>query len=114
MVSVPGGGRKRRTQLTVLVYRRGMSGRKRPAPEDAMTARHALLDGLARDAGIFEVLSAAAIHGGTGPDLLDEVASWQTDDFWQYAMYAAIAYVHAAASRAGVPVRQACQDLDEP
>ena len=37
----------------------------------------------------------------------------QTDDFWQYAMYAAIAYIRAAASRADVPVRQACQDLDE-
>jgi hypothetical protein len=143
-----------------------------------MTARHALLGGLARDADIFEVLSglaplhprndtfpgevflrvaadalewcgasrdqplpleglreqflpecafrgrqnaklqyavlaAAAVHGGTEPDLLDEVASWQTDDFWQYAAYAAVACIRAAASRAGVPVRQACQDLDE-
>ena len=175
---LPGGGRKRRTQLTVLVYRRDMPGRKRPTPEDAVTARHALLDGLARDADIFEVLSglaplhprndtfpgevflglaadalewcgarraeplpleglrerflpeatfhgrqnaklqyavlaAAGLHGGTEPDLLDEVASWQTDDFWQYAMYAAVAYIRAAASRAGVPVRQACQGLDE-
>jgi hypothetical protein len=175
MVSMPGGGRKRRTRLTVLVYRRDMPGRKRPTSEDAMTARHALLDGLAR---IFEVLSglaplhprndtfpgevfldlaadalewcgasrdqplpleglrkrflpeaafrgrqnaklqyavlaAAGVHGGTEPDLLDEVASWQADDFWQYAMYAAVACIRAAASRAGVPVRQACQDLDE-
>jgi hypothetical protein len=47
------------------------------------------------------------------PDLLDEVASWQTDDFWQYAMYAAIAYIRAAASRAGVPVPKACEKLDE-
>ena len=61
----------------------------------------------------YAVLTAAAIHGGTEPDLLDEVASWQTDDFWQYALYAAVAYVRAAASRAGVPVRQACQDLDK-
>ena len=29
-------------------------------------------------------------------------------------LYAAVAYVRAAASRAGVPMRQACQDLDEP
>jgi hypothetical protein len=164
--------------LTVLAYRRDMPCRKRPTPEDAMTARRALLDGLAHDADIFEVLSglaplhprndtfpgevflhlaadalqwcgasraeplpleglrerflpeatfrgwqnaklqyavlaAAAIHGGTEPDLLDEVASWQADDFWQYAMYAAVAYIRAAASRVGVPVRQACQDLDE-
>jgi hypothetical protein len=147
MVSVPGGGRKGRPRLAVLVYRRDMPARKRPPPEDAMTARRALLDGLARDADIFEVLSGlaplhleglrerflpkaafrgrqnakfqyavlatAAVHGGTEPDLLDEVAWWQANDFWQYAMYAAVAYIRAAASRAGVPVRQACQDLDE-
>jgi hypothetical protein len=164
--------------LAVLVYRRDMPGTKRPTPEDAMTARRALLDGLARDADIFEVLSglaplhprndtfpgevflhlaadalewcrasqaeplpleglcerflpecafrgrrnaklqyavlaAAAVHGGIEPDLLDEVTAWQTDDFWHYAMYAAVAYIRAAAGRAGVPVRQACRDLDE-
>ena len=55
------------------------------------------------------MLATAAIHGGTEPDLLDEVAWWQADDFWQYALYAAVAYIRAAASRVGVPVRQACQ-----
>ena len=59
----------------------------------------------------YAVLAAAALHGGTEPDLLDEVAWWQADDFWQYALFTAVAYVRAAASRAGVPVRQACQDL---
>lgn len=53
----------------------------------------------------------AALHGGTEPDLLDQVAWWQTDDFWQYALFAAAACIRAAASRAGVPLRQACQDL---
>jgi hypothetical protein len=62
----------------------------------------------------YAVLAAAALHGGTEPDLLDELAWWQTDDFWQYALYAAIAYLRAAASRAGVPVRQACQELAGP
>jgi hypothetical protein len=51
----------------------------------------------------YAVLAAAAVRGGAEPDLLDEVASWQTDDFWQYAMYAAVAYIRGAASRAGVP-----------
>jgi hypothetical protein len=153
-----------------------MPASKRPTPEDTVTARRALLDGLARDADIFELvrelaplhprnntfpgevflhvaadalnwgrvsradplhleglrerflpecafrgrqnkklqyaaLGAAALHGGTEPDLLDEIAWWQTDDFWQYALFAAVAYIRAAASRAGVPVRQACQDL---
>lgn len=60
----------------------------------------------------FAVLAAAAMHGGAEPDLLDEVAWWQTDDFWEYALYAAVAYIRAAASRAGVPVRQVCQELD--
>jgi hypothetical protein len=153
-----------------------MPARKRPTPEDAGTARRVLLDGLARDADIFDlvselaplhprdntfpgevflrlaadaldwcgasradpppleglrerflpergfrgrqnskfqyaVLAAAALHGGTEPDLLEEVAWWQADDFWQYALFAAFACIRAAASRAGVPVRQACQDL---
>jgi hypothetical protein len=59
----------------------------------------------------YAVLAVAAVHGGTEPDLLDEVAWWQADDFWQYALFAAVAYIRAAASRAGVPVRRACQDL---
>ena len=59
----------------------------------------------------YAALAAAALQGGTEPDLLDEVAWWQTDDFWQYALFTAVAYIRAAASRAGVPVRQACQDL---
>ena len=61
----------------------------------------------------YAVLAVAALHGGTEPDLLDEVAWRQTDDFWQYALFAAVAYIRAAASRAGVPVRQAGQDLLE-
>jgi hypothetical protein len=52
--------RKGRPRLTVLVYRRDMPGRKRPTAEDAMTARRALLDGLARDADIAELLSEVA------------------------------------------------------
>jgi len=48
---------------------------------------------------------------GTEPDLLDEVAWWQTDDFWRHALFAAVAYIRAAAGRAAVPVRQVCQDL---
>jgi hypothetical protein len=168
--------RKATRRSVVLPYRRDMPARKRPTPEDAVTARQTLLDGLARDADIFElvselaplhprdntfpgevflrlaadaldwcgagradplpleglrerflpecafrgrqntklqyaVLAAAALHGGTEPDLLDEVAWWQADDFWQYALFAAVAYVRAAASRAGVPVCRACQDL---
>ncbi len=59
----------------------------------------------------YAVLAAAALHGGTEPDLLEKVDWWQADDFWQYALFAAVAYIRAAASRAGVPGRQVCQDL---
>ena len=59
----------------------------------------------------FAVLAAAALRGGADPDLLGEVAWWQTDDFWQYALYAAVAYVRAAASRAGVPARRVGEEL---
>src|ERR1700748_3499885 len=60
MVSVPGGASEGRPRLRVLVYRRDMPGRKRPTAEDAWTARRMLLDGLARDSDIFEVLSRLA------------------------------------------------------
>ena len=160
----------------ILSYGRDMTARKRPTPEDAAAARRLLLDGLARDADIFELLSelaplhprdntfpgevllglaadaldwcsasradplalegirerflaectfrgrqnkklqyavlvAAALRGGTEPDLLDEVAWWQTDDFWQYALFATVAYIRAAANKAGVSVHEACLDL---
>jgi hypothetical protein len=61
----------------------------------------------------FAILAAAAIRGGTEPDLLDEVVWWQTDDFWEYALYAAIAYIRAVADRAAVPVREVCRELAE-
>jgi hypothetical protein len=57
------------------------------------------------------MLAAAAQHGGVEPDLLDEVVWWQTDDFWQYALFAAIAYIRVAADRAGVPVSEVCRGL---
>lgn len=39
------------------------------------------------------VLAAAALHGGTEPGLLDEIAHWKTDDFWQYALFPTVAYI---------------------
>jgi hypothetical protein len=37
-----------------------MPARKRPTPEDTVTARRVLLDGLARDADLFELVSELA------------------------------------------------------
>ena len=159
-----------------MAYGLDMPANKRPTPEDAVTASQILLDGLGRDADVFDllgqlaplhpqnntfpgevflrlavdaldwsgasradpvtlegmlerflpecafrgrdkrklqfaVLAAAAQHGGVEPDLLDEVVWWQTDDFWQYALFAAVAYIRIAAHRAGTPVAQVCRDL---
>jgi hypothetical protein len=54
----------------------------------------------------FAVLASAAARGGIEADLLDEVVQWQTDDFWFYALAAAVAVIRASAERAGqsVPV----------
>jgi hypothetical protein len=95
-----------------------MPARKRPAPEDTATARGVLLDGLARDADTFELVSSIApLHprDNTFPgevflhlaaDALNEVAWCQTDDLWLYPLFAAAACIRAAASRASVPARQ--------
>jgi hypothetical protein len=61
----------------------------------------------------FTVLAAAALYGGVEVDLLDEVAWWQSDDFWCYAAYAAVAYIRAVADRAGVPTSDVCRSLDQ-
>jgi hypothetical protein len=55
-------------------------------------------------------ISSAALDSGAESDLRGEVVWWQTGDFWDYTMFAAIAYIRAAADRAGVPVRQVSQE----
>jgi hypothetical protein len=59
----------------------------------------------------YAVLAAAAQHGGAEVDLLEEVGWWQTDNFWGFAAYAALAYIRLAADRVGVPVAEACRRL---
>jgi hypothetical protein len=66
LVSVP-GGLQRPPAVDGPGLPSHMPGRKRPAPADAMSARRALLDGLARDADLFEVLSGLApLHPRNG------------------------------------------------
>ena len=52
----------------------------------------------------FAVLASAAARGGIEPDLLDEVVQWRSDDFWWYALAAAVAVIRACAERAGQSV----------
>ncbi|MBT8239639.1 MAG: hypothetical protein KJN63_00255 [Acidimicrobiia bacterium] len=52
----------------------------------------------------YAVLTSASVRGGLEPDLLDEVIWWHGDDYWEYALFAAVALIRAAAQRLGVPV----------
>jgi hypothetical protein len=47
----------------------------------------------------FAILASVSARGGIQPDLLDEVAWWQADEFWWYALAAAVAVIRACADR---------------
>ena len=59
----------------------------------------------------YAILTSAAVRGGLEPDLLDEVAWWRADDYWRYALYAAIALIRAGAERQGVTIAQMVEQL---
>jgi hypothetical protein len=59
----------------------------------------------------FALLAAAATRGGVEPDLLDEVTWWNTDDFWQYGFFAAVAWIRASAEHLDVPTDELCHQL---
>jgi hypothetical protein len=56
----------------------------------------------------YALFAAAALHGGARPDLLKDVAWYQADDFWVYAMYAAVILIRAAAERIATDARGVC------
>jgi hypothetical protein len=58
----------------------------------------------------YTILTAFAVHGGLEPDLLDEVTYW-IDQYWQYALLAAVAIVRACAKHADLPVERFAADL---
>jgi hypothetical protein len=59
----------------------------------------------------FAILASASARGGIQPDLLDEVGWWQTDDFWWYALAAAVAVIRACAGRMHLSVPAFVQRL---
>ena len=59
----------------------------------------------------YTILAAASGRGGLEPDLLAEVAWWQTDDFWRYATLTAAGYIRAAADRLDRPIADICSEL---
>lgn len=59
----------------------------------------------------YAILTSASVRGGLEPDLLDEVASWHADDYWRYALFAAVALIRAGAERQGVTIAQMAEQL---
>jgi hypothetical protein len=71
-------------------------------------AEHRISGNTARQKMRYALFAAAALHGGACPDLLADVAWYQADDFWVYAMYAAVLLIRAAAERTGMDARDVC------
>lgn len=61
----------------------------------------------------YTILTSASVRGGLEPDLLDEVIWRQTDDYWRYALYGAVALIRACADRQGVAVARLVEQLAE-
>jgi hypothetical protein len=59
----------------------------------------------------YALLAVAATHGGVEVDLLDEVVYWETDDFWSYAGFAAVAWVRAVSDQRGIDIADLCRQL---
>ncbi len=51
-----------------------------------------------------------AVHGGPEPDLLDEVTYW-IEQYWQYALFAAVGIVRACAEQSDTPLEMFVADL---
>ena len=58
----------------------------------------------------YAVLTAFAVHGGLEPDLLDEVTYW-IDQYWQYALLAAVAIIRQCAEHSATPLPKFVSDL---
>lgn len=59
----------------------------------------------------YAILTSTAVGAGLKPDLLEEVYWWRTDDFWEYALYAAVAMIRAGAKRRQISVVELVEEL---
>jgi hypothetical protein len=71
-------------------------------------AEHRITGNTARQRMRYALFAATALHGGARPDLLEDVAWYQADDFWVYAMYAAVILIRATAERTGMDALDVC------
>ena len=79
--------------------------RKRFLPEDRADtpAQHRKVE--------YALRAAAMVRAGVDPALLEEISWWRTDDLWFWALEALVAYVRAAADRAGDTAVEVCRRL---
>lgn len=85
-----------------------------PIAQDGLLARHlpeAVFKGRENSRIRFALLAAAATAGGLEVDLLDEVAWWPADDYWHYALCAAVALIRAGAERLDIPAAALAKTL---
>jgi hypothetical protein len=45
------------------------------------------------------------------PDLLDEAGWWRADDYWQYALFAAVALIRVGAERQSLTIARVVEQL---
>ena len=94
----------------------GGASRERPVPYDGLRTSHlpeCQFRGRENRKIQYAILTSAAVRGGLEPDILDEVVWWQTDDFWVYALYAAVALIRASAEHQGASVAEFAKRLAE-
>jgi hypothetical protein len=58
----------------------------------------------------YAIFTSAALQAGLEPDLLEEVI-WWPDEYWRYALYAAVALMRASAEHQGIPVESLARQL---
>lgn len=58
----------------------------------------------------YAILTTFAIRGGLEPDLLEEVTYW-IEQYWQYALLAAVAILRASAAHRNIPVTSLLAEL---
>ena len=86
----------------------------RPIPEEGLVGRYlpeCRFRGRDNRKVRYALLTVAATHGGVVVELLDEVAYRETDDYWSYAGFAAVAWIRAVSDQRDLPLFELCQTL---
>jgi hypothetical protein len=92
------------------------ASRERPVPYDGLRTTYlpeCNFRGAENRKIQYAILASSAVRGGLEPDLLEEVSWWKSDNYWLYALYAAVALIRASAEHQGEPVKVFASRLAE-